>query len=508
MLTTNNKRILRNTGMLYVRMLIAMAVGLYTSRVVLQVLGVEDFGTYHVIAGFVALLGFMQGAMITATQRYFAFDLGQNNGKNLRALFNTSIQIHALLAICIICIAETVGYWFVSTQLTVPQGRINSALLTFHLSVTAFAVGIITVPLSAMLMANERMGLFALMSIMDVLLKLVAVLVLPYLAYDKLSTYAALLLGIALVTFSGYLLIGRAVFPAARLQWYWNSELFRSMLGFTAWNTWGNLAAAMSEHGNNVLLNIFFGPAVNAGRGVATQASGALNQLVTNVQAAVNPQIVKLYASGKHHQMHELVQRASRYNFLLLITLSMPVFVYAKQLLNIWLITPPNYSELFLKLTIIMFLIDSISRPLMTSAQATGKIRLYQSVIGGILLLNVPMAFAALNMWGHPVVVAWSGIAVALIALIARLFILNSLTGMVMRVYVTKVIFRVAMVGFFAGLLNEIILIKDPVGLVLLLGIFISLIITMAVAYIFGVEAREKRLFFMLASEIYRKLIV
>jgi len=323
MLASNNKRILRNTGMLYIRMLLAMAVGLYTSRVVLNVLGVEDFGTYHVVVGFVALLGFMQGAMTTATQRYFAFDLGQNSGNNLRGLFNTSLQVHVLLAVCIVLLAETLGFWFVSTQLTIPADRLDAALTAYHLAVVAFAVSVMTVPLTAMLMANERMGLFALMSMADVLLKLAAVLLLPHLAYDKLSTYGALLLAVALLTFTGYLLINRSAFPAVRLQWGFNALGFRSMLGFTAWNTWGNLAAAMSEHGNNVLLNIFFGPAVNAGRTIASQANGALNSFVVNVQAAVNPQIVILYASGVTAEMHQLVLRAAKYNFFILFTLAL-----------------------------------------------------------------------------------------------------------------------------------------------------------------------------------------
>lgn len=505
MLTTSHKRILRNTGMLYMRMLMAMAVGLYTSRVALAVLGVEDFGVYHVVAGFVALLGFMQGAMISATQRYFSFDLGCNGGQNLRGLFNTSMQVHALLAIGIVSVAETFGYWFVSSQLTIPPGRLNVALLAYHLSVTAFAVSMMTVPLTAMLMANERMGLFALMSMVDVLLKLAVVLVLPHVDYDKLSTYAALLLGVALLTFSGYWLVNRTVFPAVRLQWDWNPESFRSMLGFTVWNTWGNLAGSMAEHGNNVLLNIFFGPAVNAGRSIATQANGALNSFVTNVQAAVNPQIIKLYASDERQQMHRLVQQASKYNFLLLLILAMPVFFYTEQLLDVWLVQTPPYAVIFVKLTIVVSLIDSISRPLMTSAQATGKIRLYQSVVGSILLLNVPFSFFALNIWSNPTLVVWSGIFVALMATIARIFILKNLTGMAVESYIKGVIFRAAMVGAVAGLLNELIFIRSADGMLLIAGVAVSSGSAIAVAYALGLDAKEKKYLNILAVSMYRK---
>jgi len=493
--------------MLYIRMLLAMAVGLYTSRVVLDVLGVEDFGIFHVVAGFVALLGFMLGAMTAATQRYFAFDLGQNNGLNLCSLFNTSLQVHALLAVCIVLIAETLGYWFVSTQLTIPSGRLNAALTAFHYAVFAFAASVMTVPLTAMLIANERMGLFALMSMADISFKLVAVLLLPYLAYDKLSMYAGLLLAVAILTLSGYLLINRISFPAVRLQRTWNPEGFRSMLVFTAWNTWGNLASAMSEHGNNVLLNIFFGPAVNAGRSIATQANNAVYQFVTNLQAAINPQIIKLYASGERRRMHELVERASKYNFLLLFVLAMPVLVYTKELLEIWLVQTPEYAEIFLKLTIITSLIDSISRPLMTSAQATGKVRLYQSVVGGILLLNVPLAYLAIKVWNQPPAALWIGILVALVALIARFFILKSLTGLGVRIFLKRVLVRVTIVVVIASLLNYFLDIQSPDGWLLLVGLIYSFLSSIMVAYFIGLDAQEKKYMFALVVGLYRKKV-
>lgn len=492
MLASNHKRILRNTGMLYMRMLLAMAVGLYTSRVVLEVLGVEDFGTYHVVAGFVALLGFMQGAMTNATQRYFAFDLGDCNGSNLRSLFNTSLQIHVLLAVCIALVAETAGYWFVTTQLTIPPERLEAALWAYHLSIAAFAVNVMTVPLIAMLMANERMGLFALMSMADVLLKLAAVLLLSLLAYDKMSTYAALFLGVAVITFSGYLLINRTIFPAVRLQWGWNGDRFRSMLGFTVWNTWGNLAGAMSMHGNNVLLNIFFGPAVNAGRSIASQANGALNQFVSNVQAAINPQIVKQYAAGQHQQMHELVQKVSKYNFFLLLCLAMPVLFYTEQLLNIWLVEPPEFAGVLLQLTIIASLIESLSRPMMTSAQATGEIRLYQTVVGGLLLLNVPLSFVALKIWPNPTLVLWTSIMLELTAFAMRLLILRRLTGMAVAQYLKLVISRVILVAFTAGAINHLIAIQDASDLSLFFGLATSVISTISVVYLLGFDAHEK----------------
>jgi len=494
MLASNHKRILRNTGMLYIRMLLAMVVGLYTTRVLLNVLGVDDFGIYFVVAGFVALLGFMQGAMTTATQRYFAFDLGQNNGHNLRSLFNTSLQVHALLVICIVLIAETAGYWFVSNRLTIPEGRLDAALLAYHLSVASSAVTVMTVPLTAMLMANERMGLFALMSMADILLKLAAVLLLPYLAYDQLSMYAGLLLVVSLLTLSGYLLINRAIFPAVHLQWGVDKKSFQSMLGFTAWNTWGNLAAALAEHGNNVLLNIFFGPAVNAGRSIATQANGALNQFVTNVQAAINPQIVKLYAGGEREQMHTLVLRAAKYNFFILLALALPVLLNTTELLALWLVKVPPYATVFLQLTIIASLINSISGPLMTSAQATGHIRLYHSVVGGVLLLNVPVNYVLLSYGLPPETVLAVTIGLAVVALIARLYIITPLIGLPVGLFLSRVAGKASLIALVAGIVATLTQITPNGSLfILLFNLMATMAVTLAVIWTLGLDGAERR---------------
>lgn len=508
MLANNHKLILRNTGMLYIRMLLAMAVGLYTSRIILEVLGVENFGIYHVVAGFVALLGFMQGAMTTATQRYFAYDIGQNGGNDLCCLFNTSLQVHATLAFGIIALAETAGYWFVSTQLNILPDRLEAALLAYHFSVLTFAISVMTVPLTAMLMANERMGLFALISMLDVFLKLMVALVLPHLDYDKLSMYAALLFVVAIIVFISYMHLNKKIFPEVRIRLQWDPKSFRSMLSFTAWNTWGNLAAAMSEHGNNVLLNIFFGPAVNAARSIAVQAGGAINSFVSNVQAAVNPQIVKQYACGQRNQMHELVRRASKYNFFILITLAMPVLFYTRQILDIWLVRPPEYAAEFLRLTICVSLIDALSRPMMTSAQATGKVRLYQSVVGGILLINVPLALIMLSFWQHPTVVLWSSILLALLALVARLVILKYLTEMPIESYIKNVVLRVVGVGVVGLAVNYAFLPQYTSGWFLIAAVLVSMLSTVFVIYMLGLDCYEKNYLSSIRARLWERMFL
>lgn len=504
MIAPNHKRILRNTGMLYLRMLLVMGVTLYTSRVVLAVLGVEDFGLYHVVAGFVALLGFMQGAMTSATQRYFAFDIGATGGKDLNRTFNTSLMIHGLLALLIVLLAETAGYWFVSTQLTIPAERTQAALWAYHLAIASFAVSVITVPFTAMLMAHERMGTFAAIGMVDVLLKLAAVFILQAISSDKLIAYAALLLLVSIATLSLYAAANKVMFPKyIQLHWKWHPEQFRAMLGYTGWNTWGNLAAAMSGQGSNVLLNIFFGPAVNAAKSISAQANGALTNFVTNVQAAINPQIIKLYASGNTSAMHTMVLRASKYNFFLLLSLALPVLLNTEALLRLWLTEVPAHSASFLRLTIVAALIDSFSGPLMSSAQATGKIILYQSVVGVILLFNIPTSYILLQLGQPPDTVLVVFICMCIIALIARLIIIAPLINLPKIAFISKVLARSMLVGAVASSVSMTLTTGASNTIPeLLYSSSITIVVTIATVWFLGLETTEKHQLVSLAHKL------
>lgn len=490
--------------MLYLRMLLVMGVTLYTSRVVLTVLGVEDFGLYHVVAGFVALLGFMQGAMTNATQRYFAFDIGATGGKDLNRTFNTSLMIHGLLALLIVLLAETAGYWFVSTQLTIPAERTQAALWAYHLAIASFAISVITVPFTAMLMAHERMGTFAAIGMVDVLLKLAAVFVLQAISSDKLIAYAGLLLLVSITTLSQYITANKVLFPdSTQLRWQWHPEQFRAMLGYTGWNTWGNLAAAMSGQGSNVLLNIFFGPAINAAKSISVQANGALTNFVTNVQAAINPQIIKLYASGNTSAMHTMVLRAAKYNFFLLLSLALPVLLNTDALLKLWLTEVPAYSASFLRLTIAASLIDSISGPLMISAQATGKIKLYQSVVGGILLFNIPTSYILLQLGHPPETVLMVFICMCIIALIARLIIIAPLINLPKIVFISKVLARAILVSAVTSSVSMTLTtgVSNTVP-ELLYSFSIAIVVTITTVWFLGLETTERHQFVSLAHKL------
>lgn len=445
------KRIAKNAGMLYFRMLLTMTVALYTSRVILQTLGVEDFGIYNVVAGFVTMLGFLNSAMSSATQRFLAFELGKPDTKDVRGIFSMSLNIHILIALFVFVLGETIGLWFVKTQLTIPVDRMVAAEWVYHLALLSFMVNIIRVPYNALIIAHEQMKIFAWVSIVDVILKLIIVYMLTWFGMDKLILYGILSLAVTFVIFMFYRLYCKSNYIESEFRIYWNKVLFRTMLSYTGWNLWGNIAVIMSGQGVNVLLNIFFGPSVNAARAIAMQVSGALNSFVQNLQVAINPQIIKSYAAKDMAYMHQLVCYGAKYNFFLLFFLAMPVLINTDLILEVWLGSVPEYTSIFVKLIIVNILIDCVSAPLMTAAQASGKIKLYQSVVGGLLLLNLPFSYMILKLRYEPYTVIYIGITLSIFAFMARLFIVKKLVFLPILEYLKEVIGRAVLVVITVG---------------------------------------------------------
>ncbi|AKX46875.1 hypothetical protein AKN94_05520 [Thiopseudomonas alkaliphila] len=451
----NFKKIISNAAMLYIRMLLTMFVTLYTSRVILQTLGVDDFGIYSVVAGFVTMLGFLNSAMSSATQRFLAFELGKSGDKNMRGIFSMSLNIHFLIAIFVLLLGETVGLWFVKTQLTIPVDRLMAAQWVFHFALLSFIVTIISVPYNALIIAHERMSVFAWVSIIDVMLKLLIVFMLSWFGIDKLILYAVLSLAVVFVVFMVYRGYCKKYFVESRFRLYWDKQLFNTMLSYTGWNLWGNIAAVMSGQGVNILLNIFFGPSVNAARAIAMQVSGALNSFVQNLQVAINPQIIKSYAAKDMVYMHRLVCYGAKYNFFLLLLLSLPILNNLEQILSVWLDVVPENTAVFARLVIYTILIDSLSPPLMTAAQATGHIKLYQFVVGGVLLLNIPISYIVLKMGGSPQTIFYVAIVLSLITLLARIQIISKLIKMKKRKYLIDTLMPVVSVLALVIIVNN-----------------------------------------------------
>lgn len=485
-----------------------MAVTLYTSRVILQTLGIEDYGIYNVVAGFVTMLGFLHGAMSSATQRFIAFELGQSRNQNINGVFNMSMNIHILIAVLVFILGETIGLWFVKTQLTIPISRILAAQWVFHLSLLSFIITIISVPFNALVIANEEMGVFAAVSILDVTLKLLIVFILSLSGMDRLVLYALLSLAVTFIIFIVYKIYCKSKYPESRFTPYWDKQLFKTMLSYTGWNLWGNIASVMSGQGVNILLNMFFGPTVNAARAIAMQVSGALNSFVQNLQVAINPQIIKSYASQDLEYMHKLVYYSSKYNFFVLLLLALPVLNNIEFILPIWLGVVPESTSIFTKLIILNILIDSLSPSLMTAAQATGRIKLYQFIVGGILLTNLPVSYLVLKVVNEPYSVFYVSIGLSLLALLARVYLISGLVNLSKRRFITDSIFPILSVTSLVLMVN--IFSEDIFAYTLLgrtLSVMFSCILVIVSVLMVGLKGKERTVLFNILSKIKRKVI-
>lgn len=491
--TENNKRIAKNVLLLYFRMMFMMIVSLYTSRVVLNTLGVEDFGIYNVVGGVVAMFGFLNSAMSSSTQRYITFELGRNNSEQLKNVFNTSLSIHTLIAIIIFILAETIGLWFFYHKMTIPADRMEAALWVYQGAIASTIVLIMSVPYNATIIAHEKMSAFAYISVLEVILKLLIVYLLLIVSFDKLKLYAVLMFCIQLIIRCIYGNYCKKHFPETKIQRVKDWKLFREMLGFAGWNLWGYCASIAFSQGINILLNIFFGPIINAARGVAVQVQNAVNQFSFNFQTALNPQITKSYAMGNLSYMHSLIFRSSKLTFLLLLVLSLPIQLEAETILGIWLKNVPDHTANFLRIILCVTIIDATANPLMISASATGKVKFYQSVIGGTLLMILPVSYMVLKFGGNPESVFIVHLTICIIAFTIRLFIIKPMIQLSLGQYFKEVILKCAVVTVISLTLSITVkyFMDDSFGNFLVLCI-ISVSSVILSAYYLGLNKEEK----------------
>ncbi len=428
--------------MLYFRMILTMLVSLYTSRVVLNILGVEDYGIYNVVGGVVAMFGFFNSAMSSATQRFLSFELGKGDFVQLRKTFNATQIIHIGIAVLIFILAETVGLWFVNKYLVIPTERMEATLWVYHFSVLSFMVSIVQVPYNATIIAHERMNVYAYVSILEVSLKLLIVFILTWISYDKLKLYGNFQFGVVFIITAIYRIYTRQNFNESKFLMVKDKKLYKTLISYSGWNLFGNIAAVAKEQGVNIILNIFYGPVVNAARGVSTQVQSAVQSFVTNFQMAVNPQIVKSYASDEKEYMTSLIIRSSKFSFYLMFILSLPIILEADQILKLWLKTVPEYSSIFTILVLVVILIDCVSGPLMTAIQATGKIKVYQSVVGSLLILILPISYFYLKLGYSPEVTLYINIVISIIVLFFRLYIVWKLLDFPVLSFIKEIILK------------------------------------------------------------------
>ena len=421
----NNKRIAKNTAMLYIRMLLIMAVTLYTSRVVLEVLGVEDFGIYNIVGGVVVLFSFINNAMATATQRFLNFELGRNDIKEVGRVFSMSMTAHISIALLVLFLAETIGLWFLLTQMNIPDGRMKAAVWCYQFSILTTCVQIIRVPYNACIIAYERMSFYAYISILEVILKLLIVFLLSIGGFDKLIFYSILMFLVTVAVCYAYKIVCNRNFNISRYSFFWDKILYKKLMSFSGWSLFGSAANVGAQQGLNILLNIFCGVTVNAAMGIANQVSGAIYSFVYNFQVAFNPQIVKSYAIGDKEYFERLIFQASKFSFFLLFLISLPLLLECDFVLSVWLKEIPKYSVLFIKLILIYLMIDAISAPLWISVQAIGDIRNYQILMSFLILLNLPLGYLALYYDLQPASVLVIRVSVNMFTYIVRIIYLK-----------------------------------------------------------------------------------
>ena len=435
----NNKRIAKNTLLLYFRMLFMMAVSLFTSRVILNTLGVEDYGIYNVVGGVVAMFGFLNGSMSSATQRYITFALGKGDEKRLQTVFSTTLQIHTLIAAIIVILGETIGLWFLYNKMQIPADRMDAAFWVLQCSIISTVIMIVSVPYNADIIAHEKMSAFAYISVLEVVLKLAIVYMLVVFSVDKLILYAFLILAIQVLIRFCYSIYCNRHFKETKYIHVWDKPLFKEMTGFAGWSIFGNLSAVIFTQGLNILLNVFFGPVVNAARAVAVQVQSAIQQFVGNFQMALNPQITKTYAQGKMEEMHTLMFRSARFSFLMLFFISLPVLLETEFLLTLWLKTVPSKAVIFTQIMICISLIYTIANPCVIANQATGKVKVYQMVVGGILLTILPISYIVLKLGAPAYSVFIVHFCVESVAQFSRMYMLRKLINLPIRQYLLRI---------------------------------------------------------------------
>lgn len=440
----NTKRIAQNTLILYVRMLFSMLVSLYTSRVVLNTLGVEDYGIYNVVGGVITMLGFLTNSMGSAASRYITYNLGLKDSSIMQKTFGNILNIHFILAGVIFIVGETIGLWFVVTQLQIPIERNVAALWVYQFSILSSMLAVLSVPYNATIIAHERMSAFAYISIADAILKLIIVYILVEIPYDKLIIYAILFFCIQAFDRVVYGIYCTRHFIETRTGPIYDRKLFQEIFVFAGWTLNGNLAVIGYTQGLNILLNIFFGPTVNAARGIAVQVQNVCQQFCSNFQMALNPQLTKSYAQGNLNDMRSLLVKSSKFSFYILFFIILPLMFEAEFILKLWLGIVPEHTVNFLRLVLISSLLYTLSNPIIVSVHATGKLKKFQLIEGTMLLIIVPVAYILLKFFGiNPEYVFVIHIVIELFTQYARLKIVLPMINMDLGIYLRQVVFPI-----------------------------------------------------------------
>lgn len=492
----NNKRIAKNTLLLYARMLFTMGISLYTSRIVLNVLGVSDYGVNNVVGGIVAMGSFLNTSMASALQRFLSFELGRGDRKGLQEVFSSSVVTQSATAIIVFVLAETVGLWFLNTHINIDAERMTAANWVYQCSIISFMLILVSAPYNACIIAHERMSIFAFFGIIEVGLRLVIVFFLQLFSGDKLIAYAILGLAVSAIMRLIYGMYCRRHFEESVFQFRFYKNRLKRMLTFSGWNMIGTSSIVFRDQGVNIILNLFLGTTVNAARAVAMQVNSMVMNFTNNFLVALSPQITKQYAEGEVGHSIKLVSIGCRFSGYLVLLMIVPLMSTMDYLLRVWLEIVPTHTVEFLKIILAFTLFRTMQFPLITAIHATGHIRRSQMMICIVNLIEVVMAYIILYRGGQLYVAVSLSIATALINLCGYVVCLNRLVpdNYKLRNFMTDILLRVVVIallchiatGWFHGLFDE----ENMVSF--LATVTVSLLFTGSMIYTLGLSRDER----------------
>lgn len=505
---SNNKRIIKNTIALYIRMLLQMFIGLYTSRIILNALGVEDYGIYNVVGSVTTMLTFINSSMSNATMRFITFELGKNDIIKQNKIFCVSLNIHIIIAIITFILLETVGVWFLYYKMVIPFDRINAAFIVLQLSILTCIISIISVPYDASIIAHEKMKAFAYISLSQSVLTLLLALILPFYTGDKLILYAIFIMIIQLIIRVIYGAYCKRHFSETRYRFIWDRQLTKDIASFAGWTMNGNIAWLGYTQGLNILINMFTGPAANAARGIAFTVQSKIIGFCDSFQTAVKPQITKTYANNEFERMHSLILMSSKYSFYLLLILSLPIYICTENILKWWLKIVPEHSVEFIRIILLCSIIDVLRNPINSAIHATGNIKVFQLIEATTLLLIVPFSYIVLKLGYDVTSVFIVQLIIFIIAQIERIFIVCPRIKMPKQLYINLLLKPMILVTISSTIIPSIFLLIWPLSNSLYQSIFyilLSIFSTIISIYLVGLNKEEKNKVFIFIKNKIKK---
>lgn len=451
MITETNKRIAKNTLFLYLRMILVMGGTLFTVRIILNALGIIDYGVYNVVGGIAVLFTFLSNTMAHASQRFFSYELGRDDVRNVKSIFGVNMTIYALISIVVLLLAETIGLWFLNAKMVIPPERIEAASWIYQFSILSFIASMFSTPYRAVILAREKMSVFAYISIVEVLVKLIVAYMMIVITFDKLKFYAISQFVITMCISLIYIYVCAKRYEECQFVFKWDKKRLAEIMSYTGWSFYGHASMSLRSQGVNIVLNVFFGPIVNTAQAIAFQINAAITNLYMNFFLAVKPQIIKCYAQNARAEMLNLIYRSSKFCYFLMLILSIPLLLETPYVLQLWLKNVPEYTVLFTRITIVTTMIDSITPALQTSADATGKIRNYQLILGTVILLNIPLCWLGFKLGFPPQSAMYIVMIISVITSFVKIQFAKKMVALSIMYFFKKVflvIFLVTVISF------------------------------------------------------------